>query len=124
MPAFVNRRFGQQARRRHDGVLLRFEEIEERLPDLRGRHHLKRSGSLMKIFFARERKFFSGAKLPTSRSFKSFSAREDACPTGVFKVAGKNLSTAVTKIFQKKFLEKISARADKRVVSQQCSLSR
>ena len=28
------RRIGQQARRRHDGVLLRLEEVEERLADL------------------------------------------------------------------------------------------
>jgi len=33
-----------------------------------------------------------------------------------------NLSTAVTKIFQKKFLEKISARDDKGIVSEQRSL--
>ena len=33
------RRIGHQGGRRHDCVLLRLEEVEERLADLRGRHH-------------------------------------------------------------------------------------
>jgi hypothetical protein len=34
----------------------RFEEIEERLPDLRGRHHLKRIENLAKIYARASRK--------------------------------------------------------------------
>jgi hypothetical protein len=33
------RRVGHQTRRRHNGVLLRLEEVEERLTDLRAGHH-------------------------------------------------------------------------------------
>jgi hypothetical protein len=39
-------------------VLLRLEEVEERLADLRGRHHLKRVKSLMKNLGMGERNFF------------------------------------------------------------------
>jgi hypothetical protein len=35
------RRIGQKARGRHNGVLLRLEEVEERLADLRTRHHVQ-----------------------------------------------------------------------------------
>ena len=51
------RRIGHEARRRHDGVLLRFEEIEKRLANLCGCHHLKLEKSVMEVFRAGERKF-------------------------------------------------------------------
>ena len=35
------RRIRHETRRRHNGVLLRLEEVEERLPDLRAGHHRK-----------------------------------------------------------------------------------
>ena len=50
MPAFVNSRFGESGmrlERRHDGVLLRLEKIEERLADLGTGHHLNLIGSLV-----------------------------------------------------------------------------
>jgi hypothetical protein len=71
-------------------VLLRFEKIEERLPDLRGRHHLKRAESLMKKFRAGERKFSAASGKTTFR----------------------DLSTAGGKIFLKIFLEHFCARED------------
>jgi hypothetical protein len=40
-------------------MLLRSEKIEERLPDLSGRHHLKRIGTITKIRAACEWKFFA-----------------------------------------------------------------
>jgi hypothetical protein len=80
------RRIGHERRRRNNGVLLRLEEVEERLSDLRGRHHLKQAKSLMKILHAGERKFFASVlntpiancQLRELKFFKKFSLRNFA----------------------------------------------
>ena len=52
------RRVGHERTRRNYGVLFRLEEVEERLADLRGCHHLKQAKSLIKKNSAGERNFF------------------------------------------------------------------